>query len=169
LPCTRRRTRSCHGVAVTVLITPPLGRRGMVVMSTHDPSSCGHIVGPLRSSGREKNHVVAKACGHELEDPKPDHRGAWNRQNRGSHPKNRRKIVSKHVGPLPSAPTVGVLTQGVTPMSEFMCVFSFPDGDAIWTQGFILVLAREGPTSSGGRVCIILHLSACTGVNTRKL
>ena len=31
-----------------------------------------------------------------------------------------------------------------------MCVFSFSDGDARWTQGFILVRAKEGPTSSGG-------------------
>ena len=33
-------------------------------------------------------------------------------------------------------------------MSEFVSVFSFPDGDARWTQGFILVWAKEGPTSS---------------------
>ena len=35
-------------------------------------------------------------------------------------------------------------------MSEFVFVFSFPDGDARWTQGFILVRAKEGPTSIGG-------------------
>jgi len=40
------------------------------------------------------------------------------------------KSSVKHVGPLPSAPTVGVLTLGATPMSEFLCMFPFPDGDA---------------------------------------
>ena len=44
-----------------------------------------------------------------------------------------------------------------------MCVFPLPDGDARKTQRFILVRARECPTSSGGDVSIILHLSACTG------
>ena len=48
-----------------------------------------------------------------------------------------------------------------------MCVLPFLDGDTRMTQRFILVWVREGPTSSGGeRLCIILHLSACTGVNT---
>ena len=53
-------------------------------------------------------------------------------------------------------------------MSKLVCVFPLPDGDARKTQRFILVRAREGPTSSGGRgmFSIILHLSACTGVNT---
>ena len=52
-------------------------------------------------------------------------------------------------------------------MSEFMCVLPPPDGDTRMTQRFILVRSREGLTSSGGgRLCIILHLSACTWVNT---
>jgi len=58
--------------------------------------------------------------------------------------------------------------RGVTPMTK-TCVRAplFSDGDARKTQRFILVRAGEGPTSSGGgSVCIILHLSACTGVNT---
>ena len=47
-----------------------------------------------------------------------------------------------------------------------MCMLPFPDGDARWTQRLILVRAIESPTSSGGDSCIILNLSACTGVNT---
>ena len=39
---------------------------------------------------------------------------------------------------------------GGTPTSEFMCMFHLPDGDARMTQRFILVRAKEGPTSSGG-------------------
>jgi len=49
---------------------------------------------------------------------------------------------------------------------KLVCVSPFLDGDARKTQRFILVRAREGPTSSGGDVSIILHLSACTGANT---
>ena len=50
-----------------------------------------------------------------------------------------------------------------------MCVLSFLDGYARMTQRFILVQAKEGPTSSGWeRTCIISHLSACTGVNTSE-
>jgi len=53
-------------------------------------------------------------------------------------------------------------------MSDFACMLSLPDGYARVTHVFILVWAKKGPTSSGRgeRVCIILHLSACTGVNT---
>ena len=53
-------------------------------------------------------------------------------------------------------------------MSEFVCVFSFPNGYARLTQVPILVQAKEGPMSRWGRVCIILHLSACTGANTSE-
>jgi len=55
---------------------------------------------------------------------------------------------------------------GVSPTSEFVCVLPFPNGDARVTQRFILVRAKEGPMSSAGRLCIILHRSACIGVNT---
>jgi len=34
---------------------------------------------------------------------------------------------------------------------KLVCAFPFPDGDARKTQRFILVWARRGPTSSGGR------------------
>ena len=34
---------------------------------------------------------------------------------------------------------------------KLMCVLLFPDGGARKTQRFIMVWAREGPTSSGGR------------------
>ena len=46
--------------------------------------------------------------------------------------------------------SVGVLTPGVAPTSEFVCMLPFQDGDTRMTQRFILVRAREGPTSSGG-------------------
>jgi soluble cytochrome b562 len=44
---------------------------------------------------------------------------------------------------------------GVTPTSEFVCVLPFPDGDARRHKDFILVRAREGPTSSGGGMFVL--------------
>jgi len=40
------------------------------------------------------------------------------------------KSSVKHVGPLSGVLTVNVLARGVTPTSELVCVFPFPDGDA---------------------------------------
>jgi hypothetical protein len=39
---------------------------------------------------------------------------------------------------------------GVAPMSEFMSVLPLPDDDVSRTQRFILIWAKEGPTSSRG-------------------
>jgi len=58
-------------------------------------------------------------------------------------------------------------TQGVTPTSKTSACSPFQRVMQEKTQRFILVRAREGPTSSGREsVCIILHLSASIGVNT---
>ena len=46
--------------------------------------------------------------------------------------------------------------RGVTPTSEFICVLPFLDGDARMTQRFILVRAREGPTSNRGKTLYYL-------------
>ena len=53
--------------------------------------------------------------------------------------------------------------RGVTPTSKFVCVLPFPDGsgkDISWFG------QEKALRPAGGKVCIILHLSACTGVNT---
>jgi len=42
-------------------------------------------------------------------------------------------------------------------MSEFMCMLPLLDGDARRTIAVYLGSGKEGPTSSGGRVYIILH------------
>ena len=56
---------------------------------------------------------------------------------------------------------------GVTPTSEFVCVVPFPDGDAkIHTKIYPGSGKRRPYVQRRERVCIILHLSACTGVNT---
>jgi len=57
--------------------------------------------------------------------------------------------------------------RGVTPTSKFVCVLPFPDGDAKRHTKIYPGSGKRRPyVQRGGGVCIILHLSACTGVNT---
>jgi hypothetical protein len=72
-----------------------------------------------RVSRREEDHVVTVAKRHELQAPKPDHRGQRERAFGVSHPG---KWWENDVGtqlPLPGAPTIGVWTRGgPKPMSK---------------------------------------------------
>ena len=56
--------------------------------------------------------------------------------------------------------SVGVFPRGVTPTSKTCVRVPFPDGDARKDTRFILVRAREGPTSSRGGVFVL----SCTKV-----
>ena len=57
--------------------------------------------------------------------------------------------------------------RGVTPTSEFVRVLPFPDGDAKRHTKIYPGSGKRRPNvQRGERLCIILHLSACTGVNT---
>ena len=56
--------------------------------------------------------------------------------------------------------------RGVTPTSKFVCVLPFPDGDAKRHKDLSWFGQEKALRPAGGRVCISLHLSACTGVNT---
>jgi hypothetical protein len=72
--------------------------------------------------GREEDHVVAVAKRHELQAPKPDHRGQWERTFRVSHPE---KWWENDVGtqrPLPGTPTVGVRSHGGPKPTSECCV-----------------------------------------------
>jgi hypothetical protein len=44
------------------------------------------VVFVSRVSGQEEDHVVAVAKRHELQTPKPDHRGQWEQTFGVSHP-----------------------------------------------------------------------------------
>jgi len=56
---------------------------------------------------------------------------------------------------------------GFTPTSEFVCVLPFPDGDAKRHKDLSWFGQEKALRPAGERrVCIILHLSACTGVDT---
>jgi hypothetical protein len=88
------------------------------------PAQCSPGLGELvvlvgRVPRREEDHVVAMAKRHELQTPKPDHRGQRERTFRVSHPE---KWWENNVGtqlPLPGVPTVSVRSHGgPKPMSE---------------------------------------------------
>ena len=63
--------------------------------------------------------------------------------------------------------SVGVFPTGVTPTSQLVCVLPFLDGDAKRHKDLSWFGQEKALRPAGvRRVCIILHLSACTGVNT---
>jgi hypothetical protein len=65
-----------------------------------------------RVPGREEVHVVAVAKRHELQAPKPDHRGQQEWTFGVSHPEKWRENDVGTQRPLPGAPTVGVRSRG---------------------------------------------------------
>jgi hypothetical protein len=72
-----------------------------------------------RVPGREEDHVIAVAMGHELQAPKLDHRGQQEWMFGVSHPKKWRENDVGTQRPLPSAPTIGVWScGGPKPTSE---------------------------------------------------
>jgi hypothetical protein len=112
--------------------------------------------GPCRS--------VAKR--HELQAPKLDHHGQRKWTFGVSHLEKWRENDVGTQRPLPGTPTVGIRALGgPKPTSEFVLRVPNLDDDAKRIHGgFILVRAKEGPTSNGGEYCISLHLSSCVGV-----
>jgi hypothetical protein len=72
--------------------------------------------------GREEDHVVAVAKRHELQAPKPDHRGQWERTFRVSHPEKWRENDVGTQRPLPGTPTVGVRSHGGPKPTSECCV-----------------------------------------------
>jgi hypothetical protein len=96
--------------------------------------------------GREEDHVIAVAKRHELQAPKPDHRGQWKWTFGVCHPK---KWWESDVG-MQRPPTWrancrcsdlgGALDRRV----NLCCVLPNPDGDARRIHGgFILVRAKK--------------------------
>ena len=59
------------------------------------------------------------------------------------------RVLELLVSVLPTGKTSGTTIHSHQRV-KLVCVFPFPDRDARKTQRFILVRAREGPTSSGG-------------------
>jgi len=135
-----------------MLSTPLLGRGGMVARPSRGLRSCGCNASSSRSFDIEQDHVIAETGGHELEAPEPNHRGAWDQRNESGHLEGDGKLVKNTQDPYLARQLSVFCPRGVTPTSKLVCVFPLPDGDARRTERFILVRAREGPTSSGGDV-----------------
>jgi hypothetical protein len=89
------------------------------------------VVTVSRVPGREEDHVIAVAKRHELQAPKPDHRGQREWMFGVSHPEEWRKNDVGTQCPLPSAPTVSVWSrEGPKPTSESVLRVPNLDGDA---------------------------------------
>jgi hypothetical protein len=123
-----------------------------------------------RVPGREEDHIVAIAKRHELQTPKPDHRGQRNRVFGVSHPgKNGGKAMLARSGPLPGALTIGVRSRGgPKPTSECCVSLSWMVMQGEHT-GVYLGLGKRRPYVQQGReFCISLHRGACVGVTTLR-
>jgi hypothetical protein len=118
----------------------------------------------------EEDHVVAMAKRHELQAPKPDHRGQREWMIGVSHPeKNGGKMMLARSGPLPGAPTVGVWSyKGPKPTSESMLCVPNLDDDARRIHGGLSWFGQKKALRPArrGEYCISLHLSACVGVTS---
>ena len=104
------------------------GRRGGEDVS--GPSTCWRNAGSSRSFDQEQDHVIAGASRHDLETPKPNHRGARDRQSESGHLERNGKSVKNTQDPYLARQLSVFSPWGVTPTSKFVCVLPFPDGDA---------------------------------------
>jgi hypothetical protein len=110
-----------------------------------------------RVPGREEDYVVAVAKRHELQAPKPDHRGQWEWTFGVSHPeKNGGKTMLARSGPLPGALTVGVGSyEGPKPTSESMLRVPNLDDDARRIHGGLSWFGQKKALRPAGRGSIV--------------
>jgi hypothetical protein len=78
---------------------PLLRWRGVVVRASWSLRPCWRNADSSWSLDREQDHVVAEARRHELETPKPNHRGVRKRRGRSSHPESGGKSVKNTQDP----------------------------------------------------------------------
>jgi len=78
---------------MVALSTSLLRWGGVVARSSRSPQPCWRNASSSRSFDREQDHVIPKTGRHELEAPKPNHRGARNRRNGGGHLERNGKSV----------------------------------------------------------------------------
>jgi hypothetical protein len=114
----------CEAMVVAALGTPSPGcmspTRAMVP-AQRSPWLGELVIAVSWVSGQEEDHVIAIAERHELQAPKPDHRGQRKWTFGVSHPKKWRENDVDTQRPLSGALTVGVQTQeGPKPTSEFV-------------------------------------------------
>jgi len=149
---------------MVVLSTPLLGRGGVVARTSRGPQPCRRNASSSRSFDREQNHVIAEASKHELETPKPNHRGIgemrvaiW--KGMGNQRKTRRT-------PTWRAKCRCFPPGGSHQLVKLVCVLPFPDGDTKRHKDLSWFGQEKALRPAGEESLFILHLSACTGVNT---
>jgi len=145
---------------MVALSTPLLGRGGVVARPSRRPQSGRRNASSSRSFDREQDHVIAETGGHELEAPKPNHRGAQNRRNKSGHFEKDGKSVKNTQDPYLARQLSVFSPRGVTPTSKTSAWSPFQMVMQEKTQRFILVRAREGPTSNGGE-CLYYLAPKC--------
>jgi hypothetical protein len=125
------------------------------------------VVTVSRVPRREEDHVVGMAKRHELQAPKPDHRGQREWTFRVSHPEKWRENNVGTQRPLPGVPTIDVRScKDPKPTSESMLCVPNLDGDARRVHRGLSWFGQKNALrpSRRGEYCIFLHLSACIGV-----
>jgi len=151
---------------MVALSTPLLWRGGVVARPSRSSQSCWCDAGSSRSFDREQDHVIAETGRHEIEAPEPNHHGARNRQNMSGHLERDGKSVKNTQGPY-LARQLSVFSPGGSHQRvKLVCVLSFPDRGAKRHKDLSWFGQEKALRLAGGSICIILHLSACTWVNT---
>jgi hypothetical protein len=104
----------------------------------------------------EEDHVVAMAKGHELQAPKPDHRGQRELTFGVSHPEKWREDDVGTQRPLPGAPTVSVWScEGPKPTSESMLHVPNLDDNARRVHGGLSWFGQNKTLRPAGRGNIV--------------
>ena len=130
------------------------------------PQPCWRNAGSSRSFDREQDHVIAEASRHELETPKPNHHGARNRRSESGHLERNGKSVKNTQDPY-LARQLSVFSHRGSYQLVNLCACSLFQMVMQKDTKIYPSLGKRRPyVQRGRRVCIILHLSACTGVNT---
>jgi len=150
-----------------VALSTPLLRRGSVVARpSRSPQSCWCDASSSRSFDREQDHVIAETGRHELEAPEPNHRGARNRRKKSGHLEKDGKSVKNTQDPYLAHQLSVFSPWGSHQRVKLVCVLPLPDGDARKDTDLFWFGQEKALCPARGSVYIILHLSACTGVNT---
>jgi hypothetical protein len=119
-------------------------------------------------SGREEDHVVVVAKGHELQTPKPDLHGQRKWTFGVSHSEEWRE---SDAGTQRSPYLVCQLSlfgprRALSRRVNLCCMLPNLDGDAKRIYKSLSWFGQRKPYVQGGEYCIFLHRSACVGVTS---
>jgi hypothetical protein len=139
------------------------------ILAQRSPRLGELLVTISRVPGREEDHIIAMAKGHELQAPKPDHRGQREWTFGVSHLEKWQKNDVGTQCPLPGAPTIDIWScEGPKPTSKLVLHVPNLDGDARRVHRGLSWFGQKKALRPAGRgeYCISLHPSACVGVTS---